>query len=232
MHGIALLSEIHPRGINYYNPVNQAIEWYKLFSDKDIADMSGVGMSLEEVIVLIETRCRERNLSLILRDWAHLDFIGVPFVSKPSGTPELADILALNFSMNRIYLVRHPVDIWQSLIRDSRLKAAISLERFLSAYLQYAQLAASGDMIRYEDFTRDPHGGLKNACDTLDLTFDPAFIKKWYKYRKITGDPYSFSRTTITPSKSREVPAELRSQLSRSSLYHEAVTLLNYSTRL
>ena len=232
MHGIALLSEIHPRGINFYNPVGQAIEWYKLFSDKDIAEFSRQGMTLKDVIALIDSRFRKRNLSLILRDWAHLDFLGVPFVDEPSGRPELAEMLASRFSVKCLYLVRHPVDIWQSLIKDPRLKAAISLEQFISAYFKYAQFAASGHMIRYEDFTRDPHGQLENACDVLDLPFDPEFVGKWYRYRKITGDPYSFSRTTISPGKPGEMPAELHHQLGHNPLYHKAVTLLDYSARL
>ena len=74
MAGVALLSEIHPRGNKHFNPVRQAHEWYGLLTRDDIDWFdSDEPKSYPDAIRRIVTRAEERGDALVIRDWAHLD---------------------------------------------------------------------------------------------------------------------------------------------------------------
>lgn len=111
MNGVALLSEIHPAGVRYFNPLNQAHHWFQLLTPWDLEHIAqGSGLSFSDAIGLINQRCREQGKHLVLRDWGHLDFTAVPFLDTPSYRLTLADVLAGEFSVVHTAVVRHPAD--------------------------------------------------------------------------------------------------------------------------
>ena len=73
MRGVVLLSEIHPRGLRMFDPLQQAHEWYGLLNEKDIRAARAGQLGFRNAIALVHRCCAERGLVLVIRDWSHLD---------------------------------------------------------------------------------------------------------------------------------------------------------------
>lgn len=196
MDHVALLSEIHPQGTRHFNPLAQASEWFGLLTEDDIRRFrhDREKLSFQDAIALIRDRAAENDLHLILRDWAHLDFIAVPFLPIPSNRFGLVDYLAEQFDLRRLCLVRHPIDNWLSLRKLRILNGGVSIETFLRGYRHYAERAVEVGFVKYEDFVAQPATTLERMCETLGLPFDPAFQAHWNSYLKVTGDTGGTSR--------------------------------------
>jgi protein O-GlcNAc transferase len=236
MEGVVLLSELHPRAWSLFNPLKQAEEWFGLLTPNEIAELQKQGgVNYTSAIALIEQRCRERGDTLVLRDWAHLDYTGFPFITTPGYRPLLYTELAESFDIIRISTTRDPVTQWQSLIQlavmhEPLQSGAFSLDQFLAGYRKYAELCVETGFVRYEDFLRKPELAMRKLCEHLQIKFDPGFIKKWPDYKTITGDivnPRSSNKIKI-PAK-RPVEPGLRKQFLANADYHRACALLGYN---
>ena len=87
MNEIVLLSEIHPSGTDRFDPLDQARRWFDLVTEEEVASFqNGDGYDFPGAVRLIAERCREHNRFLVLRDWSHLDYTGIPFVTE-TGLP-------------------------------------------------------------------------------------------------------------------------------------------------
>jgi hypothetical protein len=245
MDGVLLLSELHPHAWKMFNPLNQAVQWFGLLTQAEIAELQNKGnISYTQVIELIEQRCRERDQILVLRDWAHLDFTGLPFVAVPPYRPLLYTELAQSFDIVRISTTRDPVTQWQSLIQLGVMQAPLNsgtfgLNQFLHGYRKYAELCVETGFVRYEDFLLNPDIEMRKLCDHLQIKFDPDFINKWPYYKTITGDisnpnrpgnikmPRDSNKILLPPKR----PAEpsLRKKFLANADYHRACELLGYT---
>lgn len=234
MEGVVLLSELHPHASNLFNPLVQAKEWFGLFSQSDLDDLQRRGtVSFTKAIELVEQRCRARGDTLVLRDWAHLDYTGYPFAT-PSYSPLLYTGLAESFEIIRISTTRDPVTQWQSLVQLNVMQAPLQsgvfdLDQFLVGYRKYAELCVETGFIRYEDFLRRPELPMRKLCDHLKIKFDPGFIRKWADYQTITGDignPRGLSKIKAPPK--RPVEPGLRKKFLANADYHHACKLLGY----
>jgi hypothetical protein len=228
MGNTVLLSEIHPRGTSIFNPLEQAQAWYKMFSLEEIRGTSNFVNAIQRV----EARCRQSGRHLVIRDWAHLDFIGVPFIRSPQFRLELSDTLSPAFHIIQYALVRHPIDQWQSTAGLGLMQGILDLDVFLAGYRRFAELCVTTGFMRYEDFTRTPVPQMELLCGHLELQFDPGFIKQWPQYTHVTGDISKMSRgsrhTRITPLKRRRVEESLLDRFRKNSDYRRAIDLLGY----
>ena len=236
MEGVALLSELHPRALSLFNPLKQAAEWFGLLSQKDLADLNKQGAAtFSDAIALIEQRCSERGNTLVLRDWAHLDYTGYPFVTAPAFSPLLYTELTERFDIIRISTTRDPVAQWQSLIQLAVMQqplrsGAFGLDQFLAGYRKYAELCVETGFIRYEDFLSNPAQVMRRLCGHLQIRFDPEFINKWHDYKTITGDinnPRSSDEIKMPPK--RPVEPDLRKAFLANANYRRACELLGYA---
>lgn len=234
MEGVVLLSEIHPHAENLFNPLVQAKEWYGLLTQSELDALQKQGtVNFTKAIELIEQRCRARGDTLVLRDWAHLDYTGYPFTT-PGYSPLLYTELVESFDIIRISTTRDPVTQWQSLtqlnvMQEPLQSGKFGLDQFLVGYRKYAELCVETGFIRYEDFLRKPELPMRKLCDHLQIKFDPGFIKKWADYQTITGDihtPRSSSKIKMSPR--RPVEPALRKRFLANSDYHRACKLLGY----
>ena len=230
MEGVRLLSEIHPQGLRFYDPVNQAAKWFGLFEQNEIqALIAKKGtISLLDVIELIQSKCIEEESQLVLRDWAYLDFIGAPFNLSPSGHNVLSEILETAFQLNEVSLVRHPVDQWLSLTKAPQIAQALTLNQYMKGCLRYAHLCQDHLFIRYEDFTRNPETCMQQICKNLHIEYDRDFLSKWPAYTHITGDPCRTDRDTITEVRRYSIPNDLSKQLRNNKDYEKVLQLLGY----
>jgi len=244
MEGVVLLSELHPHGWKFFNPINQAMEWFGLLTQAEIAELQKQGsITYSQVIELIGQRCMARGHILVLRDWAHLDFTGLPFVTAPPYRPLLYSELAQSFDIIRISTTRDPVTQWQSLVklevmRNPLQSGVFNLDKFLVGYRKYAELCVETGFIRYEDFLHNPDLAMRKFCDHLQIKFDSEFISKWPDYKTITGDvpsqskpsgitmPYDSNKILLPPK--RTVEASLKKRFLANADYHRACQLLGY----
>jgi len=229
MDNIVLLSEIHPLGTQLFNPQAQACDWYNLLQPEE----AGRQYKFTDAIQLIEQRCRASGSVLVIRDWAHLDFIGVPFLERPSYRNQLHEALTQVFDIMPYALVRHPADQWLSTVHLKVMAGHLDLEAFLAGYRRFAEQAAASGFMRYEDFTREPSVQMEQLCRQLQLDFDAGFISKWPANRHVTGDTSGTSRGSrfveISPLQQRPVDRALQEKLQNNPDYCQALELLGYT---
>jgi hypothetical protein len=234
MSTVVLLSEIHPVGAQLFpqlnNPLLQAFQWHNISTPKDL---EGGTLTFTKAIGIIEKKCSDKEKKLVLRDWSHFDFIGLPFVDTPSYKLLLADILAADFEVVHFALVRHPIDQWLSMIKTFPILESIPLDAYLNGYLEYSRQIQACGFVRYEDIAKDPEKHMEIICDKLQLEFDRNFLAHWSGYNKITGDTdRAISRgaglNTIVLLPRRRIEDALLTRFRRNKKYMEAVELLNY----
>lgn len=232
MDGIALLSEIHPKGLKQFHPMIQAQAWYGLFDKSDLAKFAAAGdLPYADMVALIAQRFDRQRRVLILRDWSHLDFHGLPFVESPPGKPTHAHTLSRRFAVLTAAIVRHPLDQWQSIRRLAVIQDRIDLPAYLRGYRLFAENAAHMPHIRYEDFTADPDTALRHLCAALEAPFDPGYAGRWARYANVTGDLQQgpgADATEILPAQRHKPEAALLAAVADNADYRRALEILGY----
>lgn len=232
MRGVVLLSEIHPAGARFdnMNPLNQAQDWFQLLTPADIAMLQRRGsLPFAEAVRLVHARAAERGSLLVIRDWAHLDFTGVPYVARPPYVLGLAAALRTSFEIFQVATVRHPVDQWLSLGRVAAVRGALDLPTFLHGYRRFAELCPAMGFVRYEDFAADPEAALVRLCGGLSLPYDAGFRQRWARYTRITGDAGGAPRSNEIRLPPRPVVEDsLLAACAANRDYRRAIKLLGY----
>lgn len=227
MDDITLLSEIHPRGCDLYNPLDQAFVWHGLIDQEE----HDAHYRFIDAIQLVFDRATQRSSSLVIRDWAHLDYIGYPLIANPPYKSLLVEELSSRFDICQIFLVRHPADIWTSLTRLPSMQG-LPLATFLHGYHKYARQCMASESLKYEEFTRQPEHCMRELCRVLELPFDRHFADKWQGYDKTTGAVLGKARGShlkrITPLPHHEIPADLCGRLEENDDYRASLELLGY----
>ncbi|MFI4897429.1 MAG: hypothetical protein ACIARR_06355 [Phycisphaerales bacterium JB059] len=232
MDKVVVLSEVHPAALRHTNPVWQAHEWFGLISPAERAAFERPGASFVEFVTLAEARARRKGKRLVLRDWAHIDYIGVPYAS-PTNRPTLIETLAPSFRVHAGVTVRHPLDQWLSLNTLDVIRGRLSPEAYLAGVRAFTEQIADGPFIRFEDFTRQPMIEARSLCDRLGVSFDPAFLTRWHAYEKVTGDRKEHAsrgsgRKQIKPMERRAVEPALLESFRASEDYREICDRLGY----
>ena len=194
MSGVLLLSEIHPLGTNHFNPLVQAQRWYGLLSSQDLIELKARGrVGFADAIELIRRRAEECSQRLVIRDWSHLDFTGVPFVARPAHRLLTAEALAPRYELRQVCTVRHPLDQWLSLSQLAVVQGRLTLDGYLEGYRRFAEVAKAIGFHRYEDLTRDPQGVMKALCSESGAALRPqlrrALARVHLRHRRRRGQP-------------------------------------------
>jgi predicted O-linked N-acetylglucosamine transferase (SPINDLY family) len=231
MAGTAMLSEAHPRGMTFIDPVRQAIEWFGLLSAEDERAIRSASQPFLEMTLRAHAKAQDAGLRLVLRDWSHIDFTGVPFVPDPSYTLTTAEVLKPHTEVVQTATVRHPIDQWLSLSRLQIVAGQLTLPAFLYGYRRFAEQAAAIGFVRYEDFTHDPDGSLATLCERLTLPFDAGYASRWSVYDRMTGDGVRVALTqgAITPGAPKAYDPDLLAAAAADPNYQAALDLLGYA---
>ena len=232
MDPVVLISEIHPAELRVTNPMMQAQQWFGLIDKRDIARWKARPPSVLQFVSLCDTRARAQGKTLVLRDWSHLDYIGVPYVEPMHGFG-LGDVLREVYELRVSVTTRHPLDQYQSLLGLPVVARALGFDAYCTGCLRFAQYASEQGFHRYEDFTREPDAVLRAMCEELDVPFDPGYAQRWADYTTITGDTQpglgrGSTRREIVEMPRREVEASLLDRFRANADYNEACALLGY----
>jgi len=236
MDNISLLSEVSPLTfIEKHNPVSQAIRFHQLLNQDDIQELKQMeSISWLNAIEFVYERAQRQGKHLVLRDWSHLDFTGIPWFPNPAYKSTTAYVLDTHFDVKKIATVRHPIDQWLSLSKLDIAKGNITIEKFLKGYLAFAKYAVEIGFIRFEDFTQRPEHYSELICRQLEIPYDADFINKWSAYKKITGDMSIKSQGRATHTGKVQtlakavISAELTDKLNASADFRESMKLLGY----
>lgn len=229
MKNVLLFSEIHPLGHQVgeqFNLLSQAVNVHRFV---DVQALGGKQYSFNELVMLLQQRCQEQGLQLVLRDWAHLDYMAVPFLQQPYYQCRLAEVLMQDFKIRQFHLVRHPIPQWLSSHKLAILHDALGIDLFIKGYYYYAKAAVANGFVRYEDFTHAPEQHMQTICHGLELDYDPEFMLNWTSYDKITGDTVGITRTEIKPALARRPADDVLEQFHASPFYWQSLELLGYS---
>jgi hypothetical protein len=231
MSGVLLLSEIHPLGTAQFNPLVQAQRWYGLLSSQDLAALRARGgIAFADAIELIHERALDAGQRLVIRDWSHLDFTGVPLVANPAYRLLTAEALARRFQLHQLCTVRHPLDQWLSLRELAAVRGKLTFERYLAGVRRFAETAAQIGFLRYEDFVVDPEAVMKELCRRLDLRFDRHFAERWSSYAFVTGDVAGCrSGGRIEPAPRRPIEPDFLAAVALNTDYRRSLELLGYA---
>jgi len=232
MDKVALISEIHPGNLITTAPMRQAQQWFGLINKNDIARWKTRPPSVLQFVSICETRASGRGDHLVLRDWSHLDYIGVPY-TKPAFGFALGDALSMAYDIKSVVTVRHPIDQYLSLLGLAVVSEKLEFEKYLYGCMRMSEYASEHGFYRYEDFTKDPGSVLRSICDDLELPFDPDYPSKWYRYTTITGDTVpalgrGSMKKEIQSFPRKAIDDELLEAFRSNSDYQRACALLGY----
>jgi hypothetical protein len=248
MQDVVLLSEIHPTGSKLSNQVFgrgggymhhslwQSHFWHQLFEPQEllwVVEQAGKADANDfaEHIALIQARCAAAQKHLVIRDWCHIDFLGVPFTSELSLQMTTTNALATFFELKRLFTLRHPLDQWLSTNKGftESFGVDVDIERYLQGYLPFAIAAAEHGFVRYEDFVAQPAETLITMCDYLGIDYDADWVNQWWKYTKITGDPRANTgEQKIAQRPKSRVDAAILDQFAAVPEYGKILDLLGY----
>lgn len=227
MERVALLSEVHPLGVRLIDPAEQAARWHGLLTPAELPKWAAGRGRYDELIALLDRRAGARGSTLVLRDWSHLDFLGVPFV-EPSFSSRSAQLLGPGARC--FATVRHPMDQWLSQQRLDILRGRVDPAVYLRGCRAFAELAARVGFVRYEDFTREPEAELARLCTGLGAPYDERWPGKYRTYARVTGDAETMARAVgeIRTARPREPDTQTRAGFLANQDYTAACGLLGY----
>jgi protein O-GlcNAc transferase len=226
MDKVILLSEVNPQGLDTFCPRNQAREWFQLLhEDEARRQHADPRREFLDALVIIAERCDRQGSTLVVRDWSHLDFTGLPFISKPTYRLTTSVTLGEAFDVLHTATVRHPLEQLLSL-RAIDVVKPWDEDQILHGMRLFAEKARSIGFVRYEDFCREPNRRLRELCDKLHVNFDPQYQQRWRSYDKITGD-MSNSRV-IEPRPLPQVDPALLERLGSNADYQAILQILGY----
>lgn len=232
MDDVVLISEIHPANMMATNPMRQAVDWFKLVPRTQMmAWKLRKGPSFEQFIWACHSTAESRKQTLVLRDWSHLDYHGLPFANPTMGSG-LADALAPMFDVVSTCTVRHPLDQYLS-FQGIGAAQHYTNAQYLKGCVAFASAAVESGFARYEDFTAEPEKHIRLICERLEMPYDADFLNKWWSYTTITGDTVkSVGRGNeskeIKPLKRRPVDEQLLEEFRANEDYQKTCELLGY----
>lgn len=231
MDEVILLSEVHPLGRSMIDPTTQAMRWHGLVRANELGRLER--MPYEQLIRLLAQRAHAQGRRLVLRDWSHLDFLGVPFVDPSMSSRSMRVLQASGSGLGSLHCfatVRHPKDMWVSQQRLDMLHDKVDVAHYLRGMHAFAQLATEVGFVRYEDFSHQPDEALKTLCAGLGVEYDPQWVERYRYYDKVTGDAPTLGRKVgdIVPAQKRAMDEATALLFDESEDYLESCALLGY----
>jgi hypothetical protein len=230
-----LLSETNPRSSLLYggvlNPITQIRKWHPGladsvagFDDYEIGYPPRFGDMLERV----QRACSVRNLTLILRDFNYVDFIGVPYLWPTVSDLSLDLAIADRFQTVDFILVRSPAAQLASLRTHGAIGPVLTAERFLEGYRAFLAALRGAPIFRYEDLVADPPVCFRAMCATLGVSWDQTALERHVSIGTVTGNMARKTDRAIIPPESSDAAERAESELSRLPGYDALLMALGY----
>jgi len=188
---VVMLSEVNPLGggwgarreRSYTTPKKQALHWYGI-------ELKSSGY--RENILELNRICREKNKTLVVRDWPYVNFMPHPLNRQQPPHRLLAyEALQDDCELKTFALVRDCIDIWIS------QGMPVPAEDYFQRYLKYIEEIVRYGIkpFKYEDLCLRPSKTLVDICAHTGLTYSESW-ENFFRFGKVNGDNQS-----LTPSR-------------------------------
>lgn len=188
---VVMLSEVNPLGggwgarreRSYTTPKAQALHWYGI-------KLASSGY-LENILELGRI-CRQKNKTLVVRDWPYVNFMPHPLNHRQPPNRLLAcEQLKDHCELKTFALVRDCIDVWIS------QGGAVPAETYFQCYLKYVEeITRHGiRLFKYEDLCRMPSKTIADICVHTGLTYSENW-HEFFRCNKVNGD-----NQLLTPSR-------------------------------
>lgn len=179
LHSTVVLSEVNPLGsgggasIKADTPYDQALRWYGIHLKS--REFSG---SILELLTI----CKQRGLSLIVRDWSIVNFVPMQQNNYKAPYKFLAvESLEGSGNMAAFAFVRDAIDVF--------LSQGAEIHSFSTNYLRYVKAIVDlkVPVFKYEDFCQSPETILKSICALGGINFSESFWN-FPSFSNVNGD--------------------------------------------
>lgn len=169
---------------------------------------------------------REEGRYLCLRDHAHSQYCTDQDWRQ---RPTLYALMRRVADVRSVVTVRHPVDSFVSLTQNKWVHfSPATIEEYAIRYLGFLDDHRDMEIVRYEDFVRDPEAQLARICGVLGLPYRPGF-EDLLMVSAMSGDS-GRSGQRIAPRPRREIPADIRAAIPQSRALAALCDRLGYET--
>ena len=184
---VVVLSEVGPAA-SVRDPLVQAVEWLDLVDPVEVDELRD--RDFGELIGELARRAASRGQHLVVRDFVTPNFLPRAFGDVlPSGVLELVRALeAAGCELARVVVARRSASTYTSIVRSFPHLSSLTVDEFAVAYHAFAAAVTGVPVIRYEDLTADPPGGLQALSEALGCPFDPDALTGFASFRNCTGD--------------------------------------------
>ncbi len=174
-----VLSEVNPLGsgggapIKADTPYEQALRWYGI--NLKSRDFTG------SILELIEF-CKQKGLSLIIRDWSVVNFMPMPQNNyEPPYRFLTLEALKNKCNVTAFAFVRNAIDVF--------LSQGAEINIFSSSYLQYVKAIINLriPIFKFEDFCKFPEKVLGSICRLGEIDFSDTF-RNFSSFVNVNGD--------------------------------------------
>jgi hypothetical protein len=230
-----VLSETNPRSAVLFggslNPILQIQKWHPTLLGS-VADFDkyeiGYPPRFGEMLERLYIAARDRGLTLIIRDYNYVDFIGIPFVWPVPCNFSLDLSVDGRFQLNDFVFVRSPAAQLASLRNHDPVRSVLTAEHFLDSYRAFLAAKPNTPIFRYEDLVMDPRATFRKMCTTLGIRWDPRALDRFSAVKTVTGDMTKLTDSTITLPKPSDASAQAESELLKLPGYNELLSVLGY----
>ncbi|OED45829.1 hypothetical protein AB838_22170 [Rhodobacteraceae bacterium (ex Bugula neritina AB1)] len=226
---VRLLSEADP-----FSPLG----YQGAFAPRDLISLAKAGSSPPGQAVLarifqaglaaLAAETRSEGGDLVLRDHSHSHFCTTDACG--SGLPQrpsMKELLQADYHLLSLVTVRHPLDSWLSLLRQSWVHFTPgTLEEYARRYHLFLDHYADTPILQYEAFTAAPEAGMAQICQVLELSGSAGFQERMAA-QSLSGDS-GRSGTSIAARPRRAVPETVAAELQTAPSYGRLCARLGY----
>lgn len=175
-------------------------------------------------IAALHSGLTETGRRLVLRDHAHSQFCTH---YDADARPTLREMLASSYRVLSVVTVRHPLDSYLSLHKNSWANfSPFTLEEYSRRYLAFLERYKAQRIFHYEDFVAEPEKVLAEICEVLELSYVDGF-QDLLSAVTLSGD--SGRKTLGIQSRQRyEVAPAIQSEAGESTTYKALCKFLGY----
>jgi hypothetical protein len=232
---VLLLSETNPRSANIFagalNPLVQIRKWHPEFApaldgfnEWEVGYPPRFGAMLER----LHEACRAVGVSILVRDFNYLDFIGVPFFWPVPRDFSLDSAIEGKFAIRDILLVRHPAHQLASLRSHPSLEGLLSAPMLLDGYRSFLSVRPDAKIVRYEDLVARPAETVADVCSALGMDFDPASLERFREVTAVTGNTKRLGEEEISLSPSSPETDLAEVEMARVPEFNATLIALGY----
>lgn len=225
MPKVALISEV--------NPMNRFAKDFQPTNPLLLLERSYRNFTLDEIQENFLTQirqamkiCGKDDVSLVIRDHSHTDFC---LQSSPTGMRPIVDFLGAEYALVQVVTVRHPLDSYLGLLAagwETQFTPS-TLEEYAHRYMCFLDSYEGIEVMKYEDFIRDPNAFMAHMCDLLEVPYSSDYIVRFGDIR-LSGDSGRKSNSEISPRQRRELPVGLIDEIDASKTYPQLLERMGY----